>query len=158
MLGASHGFEIPFVFGHWDLGPDTRLIFGGGSREGRETLSRQMMSYWSELAYRGSPGRGRGGDLPEWPAWESSSPEAPRYIVFDTPADGGLRLASETFTIERVVAEVMADSLLASNGHRCAVLRSLVEEGYLSREQYAGTAICGPYRYDAYPWPESAAS
>jgi para-nitrobenzyl esterase len=68
MFGASHGFEIPFVFGHWDLGPDSMLIFGGGSREGRETLSGQMMSYWAEFAYSGSPGQGRGGDLPEWPA------------------------------------------------------------------------------------------
>jgi carboxylesterase type B len=21
LVGAAHGFEIPFVFGHWDLGP-----------------------------------------------------------------------------------------------------------------------------------------
>ena len=156
MLGASHGFEIPFVFGHWDLGPDTRLIFGGGSREGRETLSRQMMSYWSEFAYRGSPGRGRGGDLPEWSAWDDSSPEAPKYIVFDTPTDGGLRLASETFTIDRVVDELMVDPRLASDRDRCSVLRSLVEEDYLSREQYAGMGICAEYAYDAYPWPDLA--
>jgi para-nitrobenzyl esterase len=157
MLGASHGFEIPFVFGHWDLGPDTRLIFGGGSREGREILSGQMMSYWAEFAHSGSPGRGRGGDLPEWPTWDDSSAESPKYIVFDTPADGGLRLASETFTVGRVVAELMVDPRLATARDRCTVLRNLTEWNYLSREKYAGVDICGGYAYDAYPWPDLVA-
>jgi len=157
MLGASHGFEIPFVFGHWDLGPDTRLIFGGGSREGRETLSGQMMSYWAEFAYSGSPGRGRGGDLPEWPSWDDSSAEAPKYILLDTPADGGLRLVSETFTIDRVVAELIVDPRLATARNRCAVLRALTEWRYLNREKYAAIDVCGSYAYDAYPWPDVAA-
>ena len=156
MLGASHGFEIPFVFGHWDLGPDTRLIFGGGSREGREILSGKMMSYWAEFAYNGSPGRGRAGDLPEWPAWDDSSPEAPKYIVLDTPADGGLRLASETFTVDRVVAELTVDPRLASARDRCAVLHALAEWRYLSPEEYAAIDICGSYAYGAYPWPDVA--
>jgi para-nitrobenzyl esterase len=157
MLGASHGFEIPFVFGHWDLGPDTGLIFGGGSREGREMLSGQMMSYWAEFAYSGSPGRGRGGDQLEWPAWDDSSAEAPKYIVLDTPADGGLRLASETFSIDRVVVELMEDPRLATDRDRCTVLRSLTDWRYLSREQYAALDICGSYGFDAYPWGEVAA-
>jgi para-nitrobenzyl esterase len=156
MLGASHGFEIPFVFGHWDLGPDTMLIFGGGSRKGRETLSGQMMSYWAEFAYSGSPGQGRGGDLPEWPAWDDSSAEAPKYIVFDTPADGGLRLASETFTVERVIAELIDDPRLATGRDRCSVLRGLAEGRYLSREQYAAIDVCASYAFDAYPWPDVA--
>lgn len=155
MLGASHAFEIPFVFGHWYLGPDTRLIFGGGSREGRETLSAQMMSYWAEFAYRGSPGRGRAGDLPEWPAWDDSTPDAARYLIFDSPADGGLRLASETFTVEKVVAQLMEDPRLTDDRDRCAILRALAEWRYLSREQYAGVEACGGYAYQAYPWPES---
>ncbi len=157
MLGASHGFEIPFVFGHWDLGPDTMLIFAGGSREGREILSGQMMSYWAEFAYSGSPGRGREGDLPEWPAWDDSSKEAPKYIVFDSPADGGLRLASETYNVERVIAELIDDPRLAGGGDRCAVLRGLAEWRYLSREQYTAIDVCGSYAYDAYPWHDVAA-
>ena len=156
MLGASHGFEIPFVFGHWDLGPDTRLIFGGGSREGRETLSGQMMSYWAEFAHSGSPGRGRAGDLLEWPAWDDASAEAPKYVVFDTPADGGLRLASETFTVDRVVADLMVDPRLASARDRCAVAQNLTEWRYLSPEKYAAIEICGSYAFDAYPWPDAA--
>ena len=157
MLGASHGFEIPFVFGHWDLGPDTRLIFGGASREGRDTLSGQMMSYWAEFAYSGSPGRGRGGGQLEWPAWDDSSTEAPKYIVLDTPADGGLRLASETFSIDRVVAELMEDPRLATDRDRCTVLWSLTEGRHLSQEQYAALGICEAHAFDAYPWDEVAA-
>jgi para-nitrobenzyl esterase len=156
MLGASHAFEIPFIFGHWYLGPDTRLIFGSGSREGREVLSAQMMSYWAEFAHSGSPGRGRGGDLLEWPAWDDSTPEAPRYIVFDSPADGGLSLASETFTLEKVIAQLMDDPRLTDDRDRCAIVRALAEWRYLSQEQYAGTGACGDYAYDAYPWPDVA--
>jgi len=157
MLGASHAFEIPFIFGHWYLGPDTRLIFGGGSREAREMLSGQMMSYWAEFAYSGAPGRGRGGDLPEWLAWDDSSEESPRYIVFDTPADGGLRLASETFTVEKVVAELMEDARLTDDRDRCAILRAMAEWRYLSPETYAATEVCGGYAYDAYPWRDVSA-
>jgi para-nitrobenzyl esterase len=156
MLGASHGFEIPFVCGHWDLGPDTELIFGGGSRPGREILSGQMMSYWAEFAYSGSPGRGRGGDLPEWRAWDDSSAEAPRYIVLDTPADGGIRLASETFTVDRVAAELIEDPRLSTDRDRCTVLWGLTEWRYLSQEQYAALDTCRGYPFDAYPWPEEA--
>ncbi|MEN8160768.1 MAG: carboxylesterase family protein, partial [Myxococcota bacterium] len=66
VIGAAHGLEIPFVFGHWDVGPETSSLFNFLNRSGREALSAAMMSYWAEFAYTGSPGRGRAGDLPEW--------------------------------------------------------------------------------------------
>jgi para-nitrobenzyl esterase len=121
-------------------------------------LSGQMMSYWAEFAYSGAPGRGRGGDLPEWPVWDDSSEETPKYIVFDTPADGGIRLASETFTVDKVVAELMDDPRLTDARDRCAILRALTEWRYLSRERYAATGVCGSYAYDAYPWRDVAAN
>ena len=112
-------------------------------------LSGQMMSYWAEFAYSGSPGRGRGGDQLEWPAWDDSSAEAPKYIVLDTPADGGLRLASETFSIDRVVAEVMEDPRFTTDRDRCTLLWSLTEWRYLSPEQYAALDVCEAYAFDA---------
>ncbi len=158
LFGASHGLEVAFVFGHFDLGPDTRLLFGGGSREGRETLSAQMMSYWTEFAYHGAPGRGRAGDLPEWKAWDDSSAQAPKYLVLDTEADGGLRLASETFTIDKVVVDLLADSRLGSARARCSVLRALTDWEYLNRDRYASTTVCRDFAYEAYPWPDVAAA
>ena len=156
LTGAAHGLEIPFVFGHWDLGPDTFLLFGSGSLEGRVVLSAQMMSYWAEFAYTGSPGRGRGGDLLEWPAWDDSSPEAPKYIVFDTPQGGGLELASKTFDMNRVVSELLADARLATARDRCGMLRELTAWQYLSQERYASTPACRDYAYQAFPWPDVA--
>lgn len=159
MLGAAHGLEIAFFFGHFDFGPDTRLIFGGGSREGREALAGQMMSYLAEFAYTGSPGRGRDGSLPEWQGWDESSADAPKYVVFDTPQDGGVRMSSDTYTIERVLAEVVDDQRFASARDRCATLHTLVQSEYATAEQYAdaGGSVCLDYALDDYPWVDVAA-
>ena len=43
LLGAAHGFEIPFVFGHWDLGSQGKLLFSAANEPGRAALSQQMM-------------------------------------------------------------------------------------------------------------------
>jgi para-nitrobenzyl esterase len=160
MIGAAHGLEIAFVFGHWDLGPESGRLFGRGNREGREALSAQMMSYWAEFAATGSPGRGRGGDLPEWSAWDASAPDAPKYAILDTPADGGVRMGSETWTIDRVVAELLADPRLADARKRCQVLRALALWDYIDVAEYAkvGDGTCSGYALDAYPWGEVAAS
>jgi hypothetical protein len=136
LLGAAHGLVAPFVFGHFDLGPDTHFIFGRGSREGREMLASQMMSYCAEFAYSGAPGRGRNGDLPEWTAW-NPDPAGPKYLVLDTPEGGGLRMASETLTVERAVAGLLADPRFVEARRRCAVL---VEWRCVTREQYSSGA------------------
>src|SRR4029450_10009899 len=114
LIGASHGLEIAFVFGHFDLGPESSRLFNSWNRAGREALSAQMMSYWAEFAHAGAPGRGRGGDLPEWKAWDDSSADAPKYAVFDTPEGGGIRFASEVVPIDQVVAAAVRDPRLAA--------------------------------------------
>ncbi len=159
VIGASHGLEIPFVFGHWDLGPETRSLFGPFNRAGREALAAAMMSYWAEFAYTGSPGRGRKAELPEWQAWDASTPAAPRYAVLDTPAGGGIRMASETWTMGRVVTEVLADPRLARARDRCGVLHALARWDDLSRDEYAsaGGGVCSDYAFEAYPWADVAA-
>ena len=63
LLGAAHAFEVPFVFGHWDLGSEGNVIFSRENLPGREELSAQMMSYWAQFAYAGDPGQGRGGEI-----------------------------------------------------------------------------------------------
>jgi len=160
VIGASHGLEIPFVFGHWNLGPETRSLFGPFNRAGREALAAAMMSYWAEFAYTGSPGRGRAGELPEWQAWDASTPSAPRYAVLDTPQGGGIRMASETWTMDRVLTEVLADPRLARARDRCGVLHALARWDDLSRDQYAsaGGGVCQDFAFEAYPWPDVAAA
>src|SRR4029434_6821820 len=66
MLGAAHAFEIPFVFGHFDLGREGNVIYTEDNKAGREALSKKMMSYWAQFARTGSPGRGRGRGFAQW--------------------------------------------------------------------------------------------
>jgi para-nitrobenzyl esterase len=84
-----------------------------------------MMSYWAEFAATGAPGRGRGGDLPEWKSWDESTPDSDRFLVFDTAADGGLRMSSEAVTSESLVTRMIEDERFASSDERCAFLAGL---------------------------------
>ncbi len=159
LVGAVHAFEIPFVFGHWDLGPMSDRLFTAGNREGRELLSAQMMSYWAQFAQAGAPGRGRRGELPEWKPWSNASPDAPRFVVLDTPAGGGIRMESDFVTPGDVIANIDADPRLATQRDRCAVYlrlerwgRSFDEERYAS----AGAEGCADYPIADYPWRDPA--
>ena len=91
LLGAAHAMELFFVFGLTDLGFGNRFFFE--DRESAEALSQAMRSYWTNFAYKYAPGRGRSDDLPEWPAWRAA-PDAPKYLVFDTPQGGGIQTAA----------------------------------------------------------------
>lgn len=108
ILGAGHGVEIPFVFGHFRFSRDwiSKLIFSKDNQAGRAFVSDAMMSYWAEFAYSGSPGRGRRGDLPEWQRWANPTSGGDRFMVFDTPADGGLRMSTDTVRREELIAVV----------------------------------------------------
>ena len=155
LLGAAHGFEIPFVFGHYDLGTAGNMIFTKDNEPGRLTLSAQMMSYWAEFAWNGSPGRGRDGRQPEWTAWDNSTPESPKFIVLDTPADGGLRMAADSVTGPGVLAAVDADPRLPSQRDKCTIYRSLAQwsRGFTKADYpTAGRQGCKEFPFEAYPW------
>jgi para-nitrobenzyl esterase len=61
-LGACHGIDLPFVFGH--VNTKAGGLFAGTGAEA-ERLSREMMGAWLAFARRGDP---RHALLPEWPA------------------------------------------------------------------------------------------
>ncbi len=154
MLGASHGFEIPFVFGHWDLGPEANVIFSEGNREGREELAARMMSYWAQFAQAGDPGHGREGDLPEWKPFDTR-PEAEKLLILDTDAGGGVRMSDAGASREQVIAAVDQDPRLASQRDRCRVYHQLVSWGQgLDEQDYprAGRQGCAEYPFEDYPW------
>ena len=154
MVGAAHAVEIPFVFGGLSLGGMDRYFFDPERRPAAEALSESMMSYWAEFARTGRPGSGSDGDLPAWLPWDASSPDGPRMMILDTPADGGLRMSSESVTREGVLARIAEDPRFEDLEERCAVYRSFVERGdSLSRTEYAGLMGGG---CAAYPLAESA--
>jgi para-nitrobenzyl esterase len=152
MLGASHGFEIPFVFGHFDLGRAGNVLFTEQNEAGRRELSSAMMSYWAAFARDGDPGRGAKGELPQWTAWDPAA-NGHKYAILDTSAGGGIRMGSEPVTRESVIAAVDADPRLTTQKERCRVFYSLAEWGRgLPKEQYAtaGKQGCAEFPYDSW--------
>ncbi len=155
LLGAAHAFEIPFVFGHFDLGRAGNMIFTKENEPGREALSAQMMSYWAEFAYRGAPGRGRDRQLSEWTAWNNAAPTSPKFIVFDTAADGGVRMSADAVTATSVLAAVDHDPRLPTQRDKCMIYRDLAQwsRGFTKKDYpTAGHQGCKEYPLDAYPW------
>lgn len=121
VVGAAHGLEIPFVFGFFDLGPRSELLFHERNEAGRLELSARMMSYWAEFAATGNPGRGRNAQAPQWLPW-SADAAAPRMMVFDTAAGGGIRMLPSNVSRDTVVA-IMQDERLPDADH-CQLFRA----------------------------------
>ncbi len=126
LIGAAHGLEIPFVFGHFYLGPEGDQILDADSEPGRLELSRAMMSYWANFARSGAPDRGGRGDLPHWKRWDPSH-SAGELMVLDTSADDGIRMGSEYPTREEVFADLERDERLDTLQRRCRVYAELRE-------------------------------
>ncbi len=130
ILGAGHGLEIPFVFGHFRLGRSIlgKLLFDADNWPGRKFVSDAMMSYWAQFAHTGEPGRGRAGALPLWPAWKpGESGEPGQFVIFDTPKDGGIRLSHEYMTRDVIRAALEGDTLLDQD-ERCRLHFSLLRD------------------------------
>ncbi len=153
MLGAAHGFEIPFVFGHFDLGPQGNVMWTDENKPGREQLSAAMMGYWAEFARTGSPGRGGDADGVEWLAWDPSAPAAPKYLILDTAAGGGIRMSADTVTLDRLHTELAKDPRLRDSRDRCAIYHDLARWGRgFTRAEYDAVPECKPFPYERYPW------
>jgi hypothetical protein len=105
-----------------------------------------MRSYWAEFARNGDPGRGREGTLPRWSAWQD---DGEKYVVLDTPAGGGARMASATESLDALAAEIVADGSYASERARCAELAQLTTwtEDRFGAAEYrtAGNSRCAPF-------------
>jgi para-nitrobenzyl esterase len=134
LLGAAHAVEIPFVFGGLSLGPATDYVFPEASLPGARQLSDQMMSYWGQFAYTGDPGRGRSGEQPEWKSWGAGDGQ---FLVFDSEADGGVRLSNETLTRSKVLAQIASEDRIEVDEERCEIYGDLVRFGrHLTQDEY----------------------
>jgi para-nitrobenzyl esterase len=158
-LGAAHAMEIPFVFGWLSLGPATRFVFDEDKADSNRVLSNQMMSYWSQFAYSGNPGRGRSGDLPLWSSWsDASQSEGDTFIVFDSQDGGGVRMSKQApLVIDEVLAEIAADPRIAGHVHdRCEIYYSIATRSTdMSEADYDAIedGLCATeYPLAEYPW------
>ncbi|MBI3782498.1 MAG: carboxylesterase family protein [Deltaproteobacteria bacterium] len=151
MLGASHGFEIQFVFGHFDLGKEGNRIFTKENEAGRLALSQTMMSYWAEFAYHGAPGRGRDSKLPEWTAWDSSAAAAPKFMVLDTDSGGGVRMSSESVTRASLLDTLKKDPRLGVHKDKCKLYHELAAWSRgISKTDFEKE--CADLPFDKFPW------
>jgi para-nitrobenzyl esterase len=109
LMGAAHAFEIPFVFRMFDDNFMNGVLFDDHNTPGRDALSKSMASYWTEFAYADAPGRGRGGEQPEWKAWSGETALSDRTILFDDVRDGGIRMSSEFLTMDELRERLLVD-------------------------------------------------
>jgi para-nitrobenzyl esterase len=119
---------MAFVFGNWDIGfVRNPALYDPQTKPGRDRLSDAMMSYWTNFAYTGRPGRGRSGDQPEWQAWQNGE-GMPKMIVLDADDDGGVRMSGKEVTLESIKADFMHERF-SSQDNLCSTYR----------EAFAGT-------------------
>lgn len=71
--GASHGSEIPFVFGSLDNMPASRWWLSAGDK----LLSQQMMDYWVHFAVNGNP------NCNSCRLWPQYSEDKPNTLMFN---------------------------------------------------------------------------
>jgi para-nitrobenzyl esterase len=151
MIGAGHGVEIPFVFGHFDLGARANVIFTEENAPGREQLAQAMMGYWAAFARSGQPGKG-GRELPEWAPFG----QAQTFMVLDTAAGGGVRPAAGKLAMDDVIAAVDRDERLRDPRERCAVLREVIRwSQLLPSDAYPALegGACKDFPFDQNPFP-----
>ncbi|MEN2740587.1 carboxylesterase/lipase family protein [Microbacterium sp. X-17] len=75
-LGATHGAELPYVWGNLDARPKDPTFRLGGRRAG-ERLSERMLSRWTAFA------RGEAPDAADAVAWPQYGPDARASLVID---------------------------------------------------------------------------
>jgi para-nitrobenzyl esterase len=94
-----------------------------------------MMSYWAEHAYAGAPGRGREGRELEWTRWDARE-GAPKLIVLDTEADGGIRMSPERVTHESLREALLNETGFETPGLHAQLYRGLFSGSAFREEEY----------------------
>jgi para-nitrobenzyl esterase len=126
IVGAAHGLEISFVLGQFDVGPQSELLFHADNEAPRLHLSERMMGYWAEFARRGDPASGGRPDGIAWSPWPNAAAAEgqprDRLMIFDTPADGGIRMADVRIDRDAVVQLMEREIDVATD--RCEAFRA----------------------------------
>jgi para-nitrobenzyl esterase len=140
MVGAAHATEIPFVFGHFDLGP-MNILFGDDKNGERRALSDTMMKLWGSFARDGKPGGG----------W---SPE-PGTMLLNMQSEGGVHMSDVHETVEKVVTDIDTDPRITTPLQRCQVFHDLATfRGKDAEDTYelAARGTCDAFPFATYPW------
>ena len=118
-LGASHGMEIPFVTGDFDLGPITfyvkPFLFPDASEDGRLALSNLMMDYWANIAKYGNPN-----EFTKGPEWEKFTAENNQLLILDNPLSDNVKMETMPVVPNNLLNSIESDSALEIK-ERCLI-------------------------------------
>ncbi len=127
LVGAAHAIEIPFVFNRYQFfgGAGDSFFFTKDNKPGRDAVSAAMGDAWGRFAHTGNPSpdgeQGPDSALPDWPAYGSG-----RVMVFDSPADGGMRMVEGRERVASVLKRLESDARLETQDQRCTVLNAVI--------------------------------
>ncbi|MCZ6618900.1 MAG: carboxylesterase family protein [Gammaproteobacteria bacterium] len=143
-LGAGHALEIAFVFGDFETGLPLGEFFQNSPE--KELLAASMMSYWSQFAATGNPGRGQSGDGVEWLSWDA---HASTTLVLDTPSDQGIYMTDGVVSAASIKAELAADPEIADALERCThYSRIFAYSPHFDADEYADFGPDGCAQFD----------
>jgi para-nitrobenzyl esterase len=131
-VGAGHAVELSFVFG---TAGGVIVPLGDPEAPGRRALSASMMSYWAEHAYSGAPGRGRDGRETAWIPW-SEQDRQPKLMIFDTAADGGVRMSAEGITGPALKSAVLDERRFEQPEMLARIYRALFQGRAFDEAEY----------------------
>ena len=118
-VGASHGMEIPFVTGDFDLGPITfyvkPFLFPETSEDGRLALSNLMMDYWANIAKYGNPN-----EFTKGPEWEKFTAENNQLLILDNPLSDNVKMETIPVVPNNLLDSIESDSALEIK-ERCLI-------------------------------------
>ncbi|MFG6441074.1 carboxylesterase/lipase family protein [Roseateles sp. LKC17W] len=100
LLGAAHAMEQAFAFRDLAGEFDIFQVNTPFNRAGRRALCDAMGSAWTTFARHGRP------EMADGPAWPARRLKGADSLVFDTPRDGGLRMAALRESLATLQAEL----------------------------------------------------
>lgn len=127
LLGATHGFEISYVFGDFEGGVPIDSIENKQNASGRKSLSLSMMDYWAAFAHHGNPARGLSTKQASWSPWQA---QGNNIMLLDSLSDGGNRMAEVRTNVQDIKARIPKDEVMNTQEDRCRVFAALFLHGY----------------------------
>ncbi|PHR92660.1 MAG: hypothetical protein COA69_07475 [Robiginitomaculum sp.] len=142
-IGASHTYDIPFIFGQFDNREILKYVLTKKNAAGREELSSDMRQYWAEFARTGNPGKGRTGALDTWERWSSRDGDTNSTMSLDTRAGGGSKMINAHVEKASLTRDLLLDGELTDK-QKCDLFKFFLVTKLWSVQEYAafGDGMC----------------
>lgn len=154
LLGAAHVLEMSFVFRDLEGEFDPFRSNTRKNLRGRREVSDAMADYWIQFARMGAPARGARHAAPAWMPWPAPG-GTPQSMVFDTSADGGVRMVGGGADTDELAGRLAADPAFDGDPDgRCALcVRMFVHSAFGSNAAAAQRVRCCGGAAMAHPRP-----